>query len=173
MAKTEMEHTHNFEGFCEALRSNGALLVSLDGEGRPNAMTIGWALLGVVWRRSICAVMVRPSRYSYGCMESTGDFTVNIPPPELADEVLFCGTESGRDHDKFEHCGFTATPGRKTRSPGIEECLATYECVVVQKNDVEPQNFAPEIVNQLYAGGDFHRVYYGEVVACYGDAERW
>ena len=59
------------------------------------------------------------------------------------------------------------------KSPGIEECVATYECQVVQKNDVVPEHFTPEIVGELYAGGDFHRVYYGEIVACYCDPERW
>lgn len=173
MAKRDVAWSHNFEGFCEALGSGGLLLVSLDRAGRPNAMTIGWAMLGEVWRRPMCAVLVRPSRYTYECLEATADFTVNVPPPELAEEVMFCGTESGRDHDKFAHCGFAASPGRKVKSPGIEQCLATFECVVVQRNDLVPEHFAPEIVGKLYAGGDFHRVYYGEVVDCYGDPERW
>ncbi len=172
MVKTEVGFTAYFDRYCETLGSGGSLLVSLDGGGRPNAMTIGWALLGVVWGRPMCAVLVRPSRYTYGCIEATGDFTVNVPPPELAEEVLFCGTESGRDWDKFAECGFTATPGRKVKSPGIAECWITHECVVVQKNDVAPEHFVPEIVDALYARGDFHRVYYGEIVASYADVAR-
>jgi len=116
-------------------------------------------------------VLVRPSRYTYECIEATGDFTVNVPPPELAEEVLLCGTRSGRDIDKFEECGFTATPGRKVKSPGIDECLITYECAVVQKNDVVPAHFAPEIAESFYGQGDYHRVYYGEIVACYADLD--
>lgn len=173
MAKRDVAWNYNFEGFSKALGSNGLLLVSLDAAGRPNAMTIGWALLGIVWRREVCAVLVRPSRYSYGCMEATGDFTVNVPPPELAEEVMFCGTESGREYDKFAHCGFTATPGRTVKSPGIEQCVATYECVVVQKNDVAPEHLAPGMVETIYSSGDFHRVYYGEITACYADRESW
>lgn len=172
MARTEIPFTSHFELFCTKLSSSGSLLVSLDEEGEPNAMTIGWGLLGIVWRRPLCAVLVRPSRYTYGCLEATGDFTVNVPPVELAEQVLFCGTESGRDHDKFAECGFTATESSKVRSPGIEQCLVTYECNVVQKNDVVPENFIPEISQTLYAEGDFHRVYYGEVLAIHADLER-
>lgn len=171
MAREEIPFTSYFELFSSKLSSSGSLLVSLDEEGRPNAMTIGWALLGVFWRRPVCAVLVRPSRYTYGCIEATGDFTVNVPPESLADKVLFCGTESGRDYDKFPECGFTATESRLVRSPGIEECLVTYECNIVQKNDVVPENFAPEIVGTLYSEGDFHRVYYGEVRAVSADIE--
>ncbi len=172
MAKSEVAFTAHFERFCETLRTSGALLVSLDEDGRPNAMTIGWALLGIVWRSPICAVLVRPSRYTYRCLEATGDFTVNLPPPELADEVLFCGTESGRDYDKFAECGFTPADSPHAQSPGIEQCLMTYECTVVQKNDVVPEHFIPEISRTLYAGGDYHRVYYGEILASYADLDR-
>jgi len=171
MAKTEVAYTAYFDRYCQTLGSGGSLLASVDANGRPNAMTIGWALLGVVWRRPICAVFVRPSRYTYGCIEATGDFTVNVPPPELAEQVLFCGTESGRDRDKFAECDLTPTPGRQVQSPGIEECWITHECVAVQKNDVVPEHFPREIIDMLYAGGDFHRVYFGQIVASYADVE--
>ena len=167
MTETDFTFSDRFAEFCEGLRRDGLLLVSLDGEGRPNAMAIGWATLGIIWGRPICTVLVRPSRYTYRCIEATGDFTVNVPPPELAEQVLFCGTKSGREHDKFAECGFTATPGREVKSPGIGECVACYECRVVQKNDVVPEHFAPEIVGECYRAGDFHRVYYGEIVASY------
>ncbi|MEA3401139.1 MAG: flavin reductase family protein [Armatimonadota bacterium] len=172
MAKQEIAFTDYFDLFCEKLGSGGCLLASLNEEGVPNAMTIGWALLGVVWRRPICAVLVRPSRYTYGCIEATGDFTVNVPPAELSDEVLFCGTESGRDHDKFRECGFTATESAQVKSPRIGECLIAHECAVVQKNDVEPGLFVDDIISTFYAGGDFHRVYYGQIMASYADVER-
>ena len=172
MARTEVPFTLHFDLFSATLSSSGSLLVSRNEEGVPNAMTIGWALLGVVWRRPVCAVLVRPSRYTYGCMEATGDFTVNVPPQSLADKVLFCGTESGREYDKFSECGFTPTESKYVRSPGIEECLLTYECNIVQKNDVEPDHFTPEISQTLYAEGDFHRVYYGEVRVVHADLEQ-
>jgi len=33
------------------LRGDGILLVSADRAGRPNAMTIGWGLIGTIWRK--------------------------------------------------------------------------------------------------------------------------
>ena len=68
MAKTDIAFTDHFDRFCGALGSGGSLLVSLDDKGKPNVMTIGWATLGIVWGRPICTVLVRPSRYTYGCM---------------------------------------------------------------------------------------------------------
>ena len=167
MEKKDIAFTEQFDRFCEALSSGGSLLVSLDEQGNPNAMTIGWATLGIVWGRPICAVLVRPSRYTYGCMEATGDFTVCVPGEDLAEEVLFCGTKSGREFDKFAECGFTATRSRHVQSPGIEQCRMIYECTIVQKNDVVPEHFIPDIDNTFYAAGDYHRVYYGQVLASY------
>ena len=170
MQKNEMHFTEHFDRFCSALPS-GLLLVSLDEDGRPNAMTIGWATLGIIWRRPICAVLVRPSRYTYGCMEATGDFTVNVPTEELANEVALCGSKSGRDLDKFAECGFTATESSHVKSPGIAECVITYECSVVQKNDVVPEHFIPDIDDSFYASGDYHRVYFGEIKAAWAAEE--
>ena len=169
MAKRDIAFTDHFDRFCEALGSGGSLLVSLDEEGKPNAMTIGWATLGIVWGLPICAVFVRPSRYTYACLEATGDFTVCVPGEELSDDVVFCGTRSGRDYDKFAECGFTATQSRHVQSPGIEQCEMIYECTIVQKNDVVPDNFIADINSSFYKSGDYHRVYYGQVLASYAE----
>lgn len=171
MARVEVPFTAYFERFYETLGAGGALLVSLDSNGRPNAMTIGWALAGITWGLPICAVFVRPSRYTWGCLEATGDFTVNLPTPALAEQVQFCGTKSGRDYDKFAECGFTATPGQHVKSPGIAECWLTLECAVVQRTDVVPEHFPERIIERAYPQGDFHRVYFGEILACYADPE--
>ena len=39
-----------------------------------------------------------------------------------------------------------------------------WECQVVQHTGVVPENFAPEIIDQFYVGGDFHRIYFGEIL---------
>jgi flavin reductase (DIM6/NTAB) family NADH-FMN oxidoreductase RutF len=151
--------------------NSGALLVSLDAAGRPNAMTIGWGTLGIIWSRPIFVAAVRPQRYTYGCIEATDDFTVCIPYPGMAEAVMFCGTESGRSHDKFEECGFTAVAAQGTKSPGIVECGLVLECRVVHKNDIVPAQLNPDISEQMYPGRDFHRFYYGEVLRTVADED--
>ena len=85
----------------DVLGKPGLLLVSTDADGKPNAMTIGWGTVGIIWGKPIFVVLVRPSRYTYGLMEQTEDFTVNVPSAELREAVAFCGSKSGRDYDKF------------------------------------------------------------------------
>jgi len=152
----------------ELLRDPGLLLVSSDADGNPNVMTIGWAQLGIVWGKPIMSVFVRPSRFTYDRVDTTGDFTVNVPPAGMADVVQYCGTVSGRDEDKFVTRDLTVVPAKQVASSVIEECVLHYECSVVHKNDLDPSTLAPGIARSAYPDGDFHRVFFGEVVAVYG-----
>ena len=170
MAKIEVAYDRYLQEVLEAI-GQGLLLVSRDGKGKPNAMTIGWGTVGIVWSRPMFVVLVRRSRYTHQCIDTTGDFTVNVPYPQMAKDVQFCGTVSGRDYDKFTERGFTASDSATVDSPFIEECGLIYECKVVQYTDVVPDNFAPEIIDQFYGDGDFHRVYFGQILRVMADED--
>jgi len=163
LPKIEVPYDRFFSPLMHTMTSGGVLLVSLDAASRPNTMTIGWGTVGVIWGKPIFIALVRPSRYTYGCIETTGDFTVCVPYPEMSEAVMFCGTESGRDYDKFAECHLTALESARVKSPGIAECGLIYECAVVHKNEVTPPALVNEIVQGCYPSGDFHRLYYGEI----------
>ncbi len=111
-------------------------------------------------------MLVRPSRFTYKLIEETGEFTVNVVPPKLKEVVQYCGTVSGRDYDKFKEKKLTAIPSKKVKTPIIKECILHFECRVVSKNDLIPSELEKSIINTFYAKGDFHRVYFGEILAC-------
>jgi flavin reductase (DIM6/NTAB) family NADH-FMN oxidoreductase RutF len=154
-----------------ALQDGGLLLTSVDATGRPNPMTIGWASHGIYWGQPVLVVMVRPSRYTFGCMEMTGDFTVSVPYPDLSEQVALCGTRSGRNTNKFEECGFTPENIDAVRSPGIEQCGLTYFCRCVHRNDVLPSQLDESLVRACYPSDDFHRFYYGQIVETLADED--
>ena len=147
------------------LSKRGLLLVTAGKDGRPNAMTIGWATLGVIWGKKIMTVLVRPSRHTYGLLNATGSFTVCVPPKSHYPAVDFCGAQSGRDYDKFAQCGLAPLPSTMVSAPAIDGSVVIYECRVVHTNDVMPGNLAPDILAGSYPKGDFHRVYFGEILA--------
>ncbi len=173
MSRVNVPFDEHFSRLCRALRSGGALLVSLDENHRPNAMTIGWAQLGIIWGKWICTVLVRPSRYTWACCNATGDFTVNVPYPAQAEAVLHCGTHSGRDTDKFAQCGFTPSPAHSptVASPYIAQCGLALECTVVHTNEVLAENLAAVVAESCYPHGDYHRCYAGEVLAAHADPD--
>lgn len=147
------------------MSQTGLLLSSTDGRGKQNVMAIGWGNIGIIWGKPMFIVLVRPSRLTYGLIDGTGEFTVNVPSQDLADTVNFCGTVSGRDHDKFKERELTVLPGRRVKSPLIEECVVHYECRVAHKNDVLPKELAQDIPPANYARGDYHRIFFGEIVS--------
>lgn len=169
--KVEASYSEYLDETLGMMRKGGLLLVSADADGKPNAMTIGWGTIGIIWGKPIFIVLVRPSRYTYELMEQTDSFTVNVPSPDMADIVAFCGSASGRDHDKFAEKGLTAVPGKKVKAPIMDECVIHYECKVVHKNDVLKDKFAAEIISSCYSGGDFHTIYYGEILSVYASPD--
>ncbi len=164
MQRDPCPYSRHFEPMTEALTTRGLLLGSYDAEGKPNAMTIGWASLGSIWGLPILTVLVRPSRYTYACIEHTGCFTVNVPGEDLGMACAVCGSRSGRDINKFSECGLTEKRAGNVLAPVIDECPLVYECQVVHRNDVQPERLADEILTGAYTDGDYHRVYYGQIL---------
>jgi len=165
MEYLDVTYTKYLQETLALLADPGLLLVAAGKDGPPNAMTIGWGTVGVIWGKRIFTVLVRPSRYSYKLMEQSDSFTVCVPSEAQYDAVDFCGTRSGRDYDKFQECGLEVLPSLRVSAPGIAGCPVVYECQVVHTNEVIPANLAAEVRASAYAAGDFHRIYYGEILA--------
>ncbi len=145
----------------------GAFLTVKD-QDRLNTMIIGWGNVSFIWQKPIFLVMVRYSRHTYQLLENAKEFTVSIPiNKDLRKAIAFCGTKSGRDYDKFKECNLTAEPGKVVDTPIIGECDLHYECRVVYQQAMEPALISEDIRKKMYAEGDYHVMYFGEIVACY------
>jgi flavin reductase (DIM6/NTAB) family NADH-FMN oxidoreductase RutF len=70
----------------------------------------------------------------------------------MLDKTVFCGTKSGRNHDKFKEAGLTQLPGKKVKAPLIKECVGHLECKL----------------HSQYITGD-HMIFVGEIVEAYAD----
>jgi len=166
MREVDTSFIHYLKETFGIMNNLGVLLVS-GNMNKFNVMTIGWGTAGIIWGKPVFCVLVRPSRYTYGLIEKNGEFTVNVPTPGMEEVVSFCGTVSGRNHDKFKEKNLTAIPGKKVKCPIIKECSISYECQVVHKNDVVPGELFSDIPPEYYLQGDYHRVYFGEILAVY------
>jgi flavin reductase (DIM6/NTAB) family NADH-FMN oxidoreductase RutF len=171
MSKAQIRYTDYFAQVIERMREGGLLLATVGADGKANVMTIGWGAMGSIWSRPVFIVLVRPSRYTYGRLEQVSDFTVNVPPRELAAAVGLCGSVSGSDHDKFQEARLTPVASREVRAPIIEECIVHYECRTLHRNDVAPEALVQAVREEAYPWGNFHRIYFGEIVAAYADED--
>ena len=44
-----------------------------------------------------------------------------------------------------------------------------YECRIVHENDVIPETLDKAIIKGAYPQGDFHKIYYGQILVTYAD----
>lgn len=106
-----------------------AVLVSCGSAEKPNIITIGWT--GVICSRPpITYISVRPERYSFELIRSSGEFVINIPSSSMARKVDFCGIYTGAKVDKFARCDFTPQESVSVSCPGIAEAPLSLECRV-------------------------------------------
>ncbi len=135
-------------------------LLTAQYKGKRNVMTAGW-VVPVSSNPPLVAVAVHPARYTYGLIEKSGNFALNIPARPLAEKVKKAGDLSGADVDKFLQIGLTPYEGKQVSAPLIAECVGHLECGVV---------------NTVPAGD--HVLFVGEVVAASAEAsafdgEKW
>lgn len=171
MIGASTRYTEHYHEVMKALTSRGLLLAAYDASAKPNLMTIGWGSIGSIWGMPIWTVLVRPSRYTYQCIEHSGCFTVNVPTEAMAMACSACGAKSGRDSDKFAQAGLTSRQASVVKAPEVVECPIVYQCQVVHANDVMPAKLVGSIAEGSYAGEDYHRIYYGKILAMRVDAD--
>jgi flavin reductase (DIM6/NTAB) family NADH-FMN oxidoreductase RutF len=147
----------------------GLLLTAGDfREGSFNTMTVGWGSLGAMWNRPFAQVVVRPTRYTREFMERYDTFTLTAFPDRYRAALNLLGTRSGRDGDKIAASGLTAIASTKIAAPGFAEAELIIECRKIYSQDLDPARFFDPTIDANYPKKDYHRVYFGEVMAILG-----
>ena len=145
---------------------NGAFLTVKSGEAI-NTMIIGWATIGYVWRKPIIMIAVRLSRHTFSIIETAEDFTVSIPSSDMKKEIMFCGSKSGRDYNKFKECNLQILDSQRVVTPIIKVAGLHYECKIIYKSAMDPAYLNKNYETAVYPDKDYHTLYFGEIVDCY------
>lgn len=106
------------------------VLVSSAWRGERNIMTMGWHMI-MEFEPSLIGCYVWSENHSRELIRKSKACVINVPTVELAETVVKIGNCSGRDVDKFEAFGLTASAGTRVDAPLIDECWASFECEVV------------------------------------------
>ena len=161
----QREYTEQAAKVMERIKQGAFLTVKADNI--VNTMTIGWATIGYIWQKPVFMIAVRDSRYTFTLLEKTDNFTVTIPADDQHNKALiFCGTKSGKEIDKFKQCNLLQKPARCIESPIIDIPGIHYECKIVYKSAMD-NAFLDSGLEKLYSNKDYHTLYFGEILACY------
>ena len=160
-----IEDIITFAGRAISMIEKGAFL-TVQANDQVNTMTIGWAMMGICWRKPILMVAVRDSRHTFGLMEAADDFCISVPTSNKRDEIFYCGTKSGRDVDKMAECGLNTLAGHQTSSPIIDTPGLHLECKIIYKSAMDSSRL-DQAYHALYPEEDFHTLFFGEIVDFY------
>lgn len=106
------------------------LLLSTSYEGRSNVMTFGFHMM-MQHDSPLIGIIVGPWDYSQKALISTKECVIAVPGVDLMEKAVDIGNCSGAEVDKFERFNLTPRAAAEVRAPLIEECLANFECRVV------------------------------------------
>ena len=109
-----------------------AVMVSCgSAESEKNIITVAWT--GTICSEpAMCYISVRKERHSYKMIRESGEFVINLTTKALARATDWCGVRSGKDFDKFSHCGLTVESCPHISAPAIAESPVNIECKVKQ-----------------------------------------
>lgn len=145
----------------------GAFLTTATN-GITNVMTIGWCLVGYMWNRPIIQIVVRTSRHTYPLLNNSKNFAISFPlDQKMNDELLYCGTNSGKDVNKIRECGLMLLPSQRIASPIISKCALYYECNIIAEQILPIERIGGDKPDETDVDLQYHMMYYGEILANY------
>jgi flavin reductase (DIM6/NTAB) family NADH-FMN oxidoreductase RutF len=143
--------------------NKGALLTVQDSCGRINTMTVSWGGCGILWGKEVCFIYVRPTRFTYKMCEDVCDFSLSFfKEGERKDTLSFCGTKSGRDHDKIKECNLSY----KTDDGYVifDDAEITIKVRKIYSDFIKEECFIDKNLLSNYKNNDFHKVYVCEII---------
>lgn len=171
MKRIEVEELK--DNFFEAIGKEW-MLITAGQKDKFNQMTASWGCTGWLWNKPVAVVFVRPERYTHTLMERQDCVTLAFlgDSPETRRAYNFCGSKSGRDHDKAAETGLrpvTTALGNIT----YEQARLTLECRKLYKDSIKPENFIDPGLSKWYgaAHGGYHDMYVLEIVNAYVNEE--
>ena len=103
------------------------VLVTANADGKDNVMTAAWCF-PLSADPPLFGVSLATKRFTYGMIEKSKEFALNLPGDGMEEAVRICGTMTGRDTDKFAEAKLTKEKSKEIAAPSIAECSATIEC---------------------------------------------
>ena len=104
-------------------------------------------------------------------MNKYDSFTICAFGKKYRDALQILGSRSGRNVDKIAEAGLTPIPSTKVAAPGFSEAQLIIELRKIYWSDLNPEHFLDPSIEENYPNKDYHRMFFGEIVAIFGTGE--
>lgn len=154
-----------FTGNVFSLFKDDNALLTAGSMEQHNPMTIAWGTLGMLWRKPIAIVYVKPTRYTFDFMNKNDYFTISWFKENNREIMKICGTQSGRDVNKDELAQLT--PFDLGYSVTYQEASQVILCRKIYVDDFQMCEMFDDKIMEIYPDELYHRRYIGEIIAIY------
>ena len=137
------------------------VLITAGDKESYNMMTANWAGVGFLWRKNVCFVFIRPSRYTFEFTEKNDAMSLCFFGNEYRDLLNFCGNYSGRDVNKMD-CPVTPF-ALDDGAVAFEEARIIFDCEKISTANLRDFEFIDKSILSDYTNGDFHKLYICEI----------
>jgi len=108
------------------------IAIARDAQGKDNPIAIGWTTI-TSGDPPMMAIALGRGRYSLEAIRHSGEFVVAFPSREMADDVLYYGSRSGRDTDKLADRAARTEPATEVSTVLLSGAVANFECQVAHE----------------------------------------
>lgn len=170
MTQTTLETLAAEDAFC--LIGKEWMLITAGTPEKFNMMTASWGGIGWLWNKPVAFIFVRPERFTYQFTEQSGHITLSFfgSDPSLRKMLSFCGSASGRDHDKAAESGLTPV-ATAHGAVTFSQSRLVIEGRKLFRSEFRPENFLDaECLDRWYSdqpGGTLHTMYILEIENVY------
>ncbi len=140
-----------------------------------NMMTASWGGLGELWSKPVAFIFIRPSRYTYDYIEGNDFFSLNFftrkgkVPRKYKKLMNWMGSHSGKDINKMDNENLTSLEDGGIPTTYFEESSIVILCKKIYYQDLVPEQFLDNSIEENYNGKDYHRMFVGEILKTYKD----
>lgn len=139
------------------------LLITCGNINDYNMMTASWGTFGILWNKPIAQVFIRPSRYTFEYILKNDYFSISFFDSSYKDTLNILGSKSGRDFDKMNIEGLKAID-YEGKTVFFEQAKQVLICKKIYSLKMQSENIETDIKNNFYKNGDYHHIFYGEIV---------
>ena len=138
-------------------------LVSAGNKSKYNTMTVSWGGVGVLWGKNVVYIFIRDSRYTKEFIDNGEFFSLSFLGEQYREALSYCGSESGRNGDKFAGSGLNAAFRHDIPYP--DEANLVFLCRKMAAVPITKDTFVDdEIMSKWYGDHDMHTMYVGEII---------
>ena len=127
-------------------------------------MTIAWASLGVLWRKPIVTIYIKPIRHTHKYLLENEYFTLCFFSDEYKDDLLKLGTISGSDDPRKIDKTALTTISFNCNTVSYLQAQTIYVCRKIYHQKMDVLEVPDQVRSTYYSEEEIHTMFIGEIV---------